>query len=137
MNISASKFGKSRYNAGTVYNQINELCQGKLYPMLEELGQQATPTNYDLFKKPQRERIGRARLAEQYHWCLVAADRKGNSPLGIKLVEYLNQVAADEDPTKALSLMEVVNDKLGTIVTKVMEKTFEQTKLVSQSPAIS
>lgn len=112
------------HDAGNIYSNLNQVCGGKLFPLLEEIGKRPLPENYTLYKDPQRRRVGRGLIENEYHWSLVPAQRsaKAGSQLGEAIVQYLNQVELDTNGPKALAVEETLKQQLGQIVYKAMLK---------------
>ena len=114
----------NEHDSAHVYSNLNQLCGGKLYTLLEEIGRRPLPENYSLYKDPQRRRVGRGLVEEEFHWSLVPAQRssKPDSQLGAAVIQYLTQVELETSGTKALAVEEILKNQLGNIVYKTMIK---------------
>ena len=120
------------------YNELNRVADGYLYQQLQAVAAQPLPPNYELFKTSQRERIGKARVAEQFEWSPAKAQRKvkEGSQLGATIMKHLESVDAKDAPQIAKGIADRIVESLGEIVTRLMieqEKTLRQPQPVGIS----
>jgi hypothetical protein len=117
------------------YNDLNQQTNGKLYDLVLAVVP-ALPANYEIFKLPQRQRIGSGVISEQFNWAQVKSARsvKEGSPLGANIMEYLQKVEAATSSEQASTVAHAIIDRLGQIVTKSMLQK-EQTAIQAKQAA--
>ena len=132
----------SGHNEQTYYNHLNKLADGHLYDLIKTVASEPLPANYEMFKAGQRQRIGAARVAEQFTWCMDRQGRKAKptSVLGASILKYLEIVEREATAEQALHMAEVIPQRLGEILTRIMEGMSKQQNLGNFSqpaPAMS
>ncbi len=116
MKIAASHTEKN------LYATINQVANGKLYEQLQAIVAEPLPEHYDMFKAPQRQRIGASRVAEQFQWAFAKDGRsqKPGSELGANILKYLEMVELDHSTAQSVNLANAIPQKLGEVVTRIM-----------------
>ncbi len=119
------------HNEKTYYNCLNKLADGRLYDQIKAVASEPRPTNYEMFKAGQRQRIGAARIAEQFTWSMDREDRKAKpgSALGASILKYLEIVEEESTAEQAFHMAEVIPQRLGEIVTRIMEAMSKEQSL--------
>lgn len=113
----------SGHNEKNFYNELNKVAEGRLYDQIKVVAAEPIPRNYAMFKQPQRQRLGQAWVADQFHWSIAEDDRaaKEGSALGASIIRYLESVEPVSTPEQTLHLAEVISLRLGEIAAKIME----------------
>ena len=126
----------SGHNEKTFYNHLNWVAEGHLYDQIKAVALKPLPQNYERFKAGQRQRIGAARVAEQFTWSIAKEDRqaKPGSVLGASILKYLEVVEEEATTEQAIHLAEVIPQRLGEIVTRIMEGIYKKQSLKQQPP---
>jgi hypothetical protein len=113
----------SGHNEKNFYNELNKVAEGRLYDQIKVVAAEPIPRNYAMFKQPQRQRLGQAWVADQFHWSIAEDDRaaKEGSALGASIIRYLESVEQVSTPEQTLHLAEVISLRLGEIAATIME----------------
>jgi hypothetical protein len=123
----------SGHNEKTFYGLLNEVAGGHLYEKIQEVATEPLPRNYAMFKEGQRQRVGAARVADQFKWTMDKEDRQAKPGLGESIIKYLEIVELEAAPEQAAALAEIIPQRLGTIVTRIMQGMQREQEL--QTPA--
>ena len=117
------------------YNDLNAQTNGKLYDMVVAIVPEL-PHNYEMYKLPQRQRVGATVISEQFTWPAGRTAKEG-SALGVQIVEFLKNVEAKNSPEQAIDVSKAIIDRLGQIVTKVMIEKERQIIAAKQAEAFA